>query len=182
MRDCVVNQIESSTCHELAEARALVRRIWRRDLYKCVCDKILQCDEINSHRRVWEMSTKDIADEICALRGSHDDAADSRITPEVIIVDKCQVHHGLKDKDPVSRMRFLRKSAMNMLSTPDYRNLPDASLVDQSEYESFLPVKLIQYKIRIYSRDSSEEICSLLQHQFEQVRYSWSLHFRLNTL
>jgi hypothetical protein len=118
------------------------------------------------------MNTEDIADGICSIHGELSESTNFRITPEHIIVDKCLVHHGLKDKDPVSRMRFLRKSDMSLLTASDYKNLPNADSAHQSEYESFLPVKLMQCKLRIFCRDSSEEICNLMTHQFEQVRFT----------
>lgn len=171
LRDCVINQIEGSTSPELAEARALVHRIWSRDLYKCVSDKIMQCDDMSCHRRIfWEMTTKEIAEAICCVKGELNQKTNFRITPEHIIVDKCQLHHGQRDKDPVSCMHFLRKVDMNQLTTSDCNDLPFADGVSQAEYESFLPRKLMQCKLRIFCRDSSEDICNLLAHQFEQVR------------
>lgn len=169
LRDSIINQIETSTSIELAPSRHLVHRIWTRDFYKCVYQQILRYDEISTHRRVWDMSSDQIEASICSLQGRHADAGDAKVSRDDIIVDKCQMHHGLKDRDPVSRMRFLAKPDMNLLSAKNYLDLPTANQVDQSEYESFLPIKLMQRSLRIYSRDSSEQKCELLTHQLEQV-------------
>jgi hypothetical protein len=175
LRDCVINQIEGSTSPELADARALVHRLWSRDLYKCVSDKILQCDSMSSHKRIINMKEQKIAEAICCVKGQLNDKTDFRITPELFIVDKCRLHHGQEDNDPVSRMHFLQKVDMTLLSTSKYEDLPFADSVSQSEYESFLPRKLMQCKLRIFCRDSSEEICNLLAHQVEQVRFVFVL-------
>lgn len=171
MRDSIINQIEATSSKELAPARQLVHRIWKRDLYKCVHQEILQCDERDgkaSHQRIWEMSSDEIEEAICSVQGYHDGAVGSSISRDDIIIDKCQVHHGLKEQDPVSRIRFLAKDDINQLSKKNYLDLPTACDVEQWRYESFLPKKLMQRSLRVFSRDSSEEKCDLMRHQFEQ--------------
>jgi deoxynucleoside triphosphate triphosphohydrolase SAMHD1 len=167
MRDSVIDQIEATTCPELEPARKLVHRLWSRDLYKCVTTKVLKIHKIAKDRRIWELSSSGIIHDIVDLKAQHDDGEGGTIelVGRDVIVDKCQIHHGQKHQDPISKMRFVEKSQLNKLSSPHYKDLPEAKVVNTDEYDSFLPRTLMECSLRIYCRDTSK--VDLLRHAFE---------------
>jgi hypothetical protein len=167
LRDSVIDQIEATTCPELEPARKLVHRLWSRDLYKCVATKVLKIHKVNKDRRIWELSSSGIVKDIVDLKAQHDDGNGGTIEliEYDVIVDKCQIHHGQKHQDPISKMRFVEKSQLNKLSTTNYKELPEARVVNPDEYDSYLPCTLMECSLRIYCRDTSK--VDLLRHAFE---------------
>ena len=167
MRDSVIDQIESSTLPELEPARKLIHRLWSRDLYKCAATKVLKIQKVAKDRRIWELSPTGIVKDIVDLKAQHDDGHGGTIqlVEHDVIVDKCQIHHGQKHQDPLSKMRFVEKSQLNKISTNDYKELPEAKVVNDDEYDSFLPRTLMECSLRIYCRDTSK--IDLLRHAFE---------------
>jgi len=167
LRDCVIHQIEATTCPELAEARELIHRLWTRDLYKCVANKKLRISQRVTDRRIWDKPESEIIHEMLSYKGKHDhDGSTISLCEDDLVVQKCVMNHGLKDKDPLTRMRFLEKSKLNKLTVKDFEELPEAVVVDQDEYDSHLPRNLEECSLRIYSRDSSRTKCELVSHVF----------------
>ena len=167
LRDGVIDQIEASTSPELEPARKLVHRFLSRDLYKCVATKVLKTHKVAKDRRIWELSPSGIVKDIVAFKAQHDDGHGGMIqlVEHDVIVDKCQIHHGQKNQDPLTKMRFVEKSQLNKLSTKNYKDLPEAKVVNDDEYDSYLPRSLMECSLRIYCRDKSK--VDLLRHAFE---------------
>lgn len=167
LRDSVIDQIEATTCPELEPARNLVHRLYSRDLYKCVTTKVLKIHKIAKDRRIWELSSSGIVKDIVDFKSQHDDGKGGTIQliEHDVIVDKCEIHHGQKHHDPISKMRFVEKSQLNKLSTTNYKELPEAKIVNDGDYESYLPRTLMECSLRIYCRDTSK--VDLLRHAFE---------------
>ena len=167
LRDSIIDQIEASTCPELEPARKLVHRLWSRDLYKCVATKVLKTHKVAKDRRIWELSPSGIVKDIVDFRAQHDDGNGGTIQliEHDVIVDKCQIHHGQKHKDPLSKMRFVEKSQLNKISAHNYKDLPEAKVVNDDDYDSYLPRTLMECSLRIYCRDTSK--VDLLRHAFE---------------
>jgi hypothetical protein len=122
---------------------------------------------VNKDRRIWELSSSGIVKDIVDLKAQHDDGNGGTIEliEYDVIVDKCQIHHGQKHQDPISKMRFVEKSQLNKLSTTNYKELPEARVVNPDEYDSYLPCTLMECSLRIYCRDTSK--VDLLRHAFE---------------
>jgi deoxynucleoside triphosphate triphosphohydrolase SAMHD1 len=167
LRDAVIALIEASTCPELEPARKLVQRLWSRDLYKCVATKVLKTHKVANDRRIWELSPSGIVKDIVDFKAQHDNGHGGMIqlVEHDVIVDKCQIHHGQKHQDPLSKMRFVEKSQLNKISTNNYKDLPEAKVVNDDEYDSFLPRTLMECSLRIYCRDKRK--VDLLRHAFE---------------
>ena len=167
LRDSVIDQIEATICPELEPARKLVHRLWSRDLYKCVATKVLKIHKVAKDRRIWELSSSGIVKDIVDFKAQHDDGDGGTIQliEHDVIVDKCQIHHGQKHQDPISKMRFVEKSQLNKLSANNYKDLPEAKVVSDDDYDSYLPRTLMECSLRIYCRDTSK--VDLLRHTFE---------------
>jgi deoxynucleoside triphosphate triphosphohydrolase SAMHD1 len=167
LRDSVLDTIEASTSPELEPARKLFYRLWFRDLYKCVTTKVLKVHKVAKDRRIWELSSSGIVKDIVDFKAKHDDGNGGTIEliERDVIVDKCQIHHGQKHQDPILKMRFVEKSQLNKLSSTNYKELPEAKIVNTDEYDSYLPRSLMECSLRIYCRDTSK--VDLLRHAFE---------------
>jgi deoxynucleoside triphosphate triphosphohydrolase SAMHD1 len=168
LRDSVIDQIVATTCVELEPARQLVYRLWSRDLYKCAVTKVLPIHKPNSNdRRIWNLPSAGIVKDIVGLGGVHgcDNGGFICLTENDVIVHKCDIHHGRKSQDPLSKMRFVEKSQLNKISCDYYKSLPEAKTVPEDEYDSILPKTLMECSLRIYCRDSGK--VDLLRHAFE---------------
>jgi len=174
MQDWIIGQIEITTCPALTEARKLIYRLHCRDLYKCVATMTLDCRKKETHRMIWDKPDSDIVQEIMSVRGKHGDDDDDddvhgrniKLCEDDVIVQKISMHHGLKDKNPLSKMRFVEKTKLDKLTARDYTELPEAETVDEGECDPYLPRTLEARSLRIYCRDSSKAKCDLLQHIF----------------
>ncbi len=110
---------------------------------------------------------EEIKEEMLAIGGIHDGENGVQLTLEDtdIIVEKCNIHHGCKDKNPLDRMRFLPKTKMQKLTEP-IDSLPEARMVDESTYESQLPRSFQANSIRIFSRNPEKK--GLMAHVFNR--------------
>jgi hypothetical protein len=166
LRDSVIDQIAATTSPELEEARQLIYRLWSRDLYKCVATKVLRRQKRPSDRLIWEKSEDEIIREILSYRGRHDvgNSCIVELNEEDLIVQKVEIHHGQKDRDPLAKMRFLEKGQLNKIAAEDYKELPEAVVIDEDEYDSHLPRTLMECSLRIYCRSKAK--CDLVSHVF----------------
>lgn len=165
--DAVIHQIAATTCPELAEARALIHRRRARDLYKYINTIKLRTQRVTD-RKIWNMPESEIIQEMLSYDGKHDhEGSTISLCEDDLVVMKCKLHHGLKDMDPLTRMRFLEKSKLNKVTEANFENLPEAVVVDEEEYDSQLPRNLQECNIRLYCRDSSREKCGLASHVFD---------------
>jgi hypothetical protein len=166
LKDSVIDQIEATTTPELEPARDLIERYRNRDLYKCAASKVLRSQHSQLHRRIWDKAEEDIVDEILMYKGKHTgtDGKELTLSRDDVIVLKCDIHHGQKDADPLTKMRFLEKSQLNKIAADQYLDLPVADEVHPSEYESRLPRTLREFSLRVYCRTASK--LELLTHVF----------------
>ena len=104
-----------------------------------------------------------------SIEGRHDDQV---LQEENFIVEKCSMHHGSKDKNPLSKMRFLPKNSLHKLMAANINDLPEAVVADESTYKAVLPQLLQENSIRVYSRLSSK--CDLVSHVFS----AWLDHIK----
>jgi hypothetical protein len=109
----------------------------------------------------------EIAREIVTIDGHHNDENGKGLWLQFkdVIVDKCKMHHGCKDKNPLLEVRFLEKPETSHLDGPimDY---PEAEEVDEKDYEEELPRSFQRCSIRVFTRDGAKE--DLLRHAFQQ--------------
>jgi len=117
------------------------------------------------------MNEKDIKQGMLNLRGEHRDVNDNSsmmVETDDIIVEKCDIHHGSKNNNPLARMRFLMKEQLCERLTGPMKDLPEAVEIDESVYRGSAPRALRQGSIRIYSRDSDKNKVGLINHVFNQ--------------
>jgi deoxynucleoside triphosphate triphosphohydrolase SAMHD1 len=180
-RDSIIDQIANTTDPKLQPSRNLVYRLWKRDLYKCVATKHINMKD-PTDVAIWQRQEEDIVREMMAFGGRHDmnvigknstGEGQDRLQQQQdvvalheddFIVERRSMHHGCKDKNPLSKMRFLPKHLMHKLVAPDINDLPEAIEADESTYEALLPRLLQENSIRVYSVHSSKS--DLVSHVF----------------
>jgi HD superfamily phosphohydrolase len=160
-RDSVIDMIANTVTPELAPARALIVRLRTHDLYKCVIDKPMS--ETPAHQQLWNnWSERNIVEQMLAHGGRHGDAS---LHLDDLVVQKCTIHCGRGDTNPLSHVCFLEKSRAakeKLLLTPEH--LPQAVIVDEFAYEAKIPRSFQQKRLRLYCRDSSK--VDLARHVF----------------
>jgi HD superfamily phosphohydrolase len=171
LKDSVLDMIESSDSRghpDLQVSKKIISRIRKRDLYKCV----LAIDAADLP--LWDKSDVEIAAEICAVsekiarqnintdgevaEGSEEYIRQVRslmLRSDDLIVEKRRIHHGMHDKNPVDLMRFVGKQELHKLSLAAH-DLPVAKKMEEWSYESHIPRKFMERKIRIYVRQHAK--------------------------
>jgi hypothetical protein len=148
LKDSVVDLISNTEDPTLLPARQLINRIRSRKLYKRIGKIEIHCEDGKNHiniqwqRRLWDMPNMEIAQSIikCGQLKGSDHAL---LCPDDIIIEKRQIHHGMKGDNPVKSMRFLRKvQLIGLREKPE--KLPEASTVDEEEYWCVMPRAFLQ--------------------------------------
>ncbi|KAJ2518490.1 hypothetical protein H4217_003297 [Coemansia sp. RSA 1939] len=135
LTDDVVRDIERSKDPELEAARALIKRIHKRDIYKFVDEFILppELASIANNHVINEA-------EIVGHRSTNDDFVERDV-----LVEFCCVHYGMHKDNPVDHINFYSKHSVN-------EKFPIAS-----EFISLcVPQKYEECIVRIFTRTASK--------------------------
>lgn len=133
LTDHVYHQIlySDSDAAELKEARAILQRIEKRDLYKCIGQKVLKKPR----------SKEEIREEIFNFWQDG-----PQITPDDFIVEIVPFNYGMGDKNPMDELRFYAK------------NDPDVPFIlRKDEVSSMLPEKFSEQSLRVYFRRTESD-------------------------
>lgn len=163
--DHVIDQIRATRTPELREARLIIERLKARDLYKMAAMKSINLAKANE-AAVWNLTEDEIAKEILSVNGQHTFENGHLVSLEEddFIVEKCVMHHGAGQDNPVANVRFLKdKQEVKKLTNP-IEELPTAvaKVMDKEGYAS--PPMQDQF-IRVYCRGGIEKQ-DLLAHAF----------------
>jgi hypothetical protein len=171
-RDTIIHQIWYQNTPDLKQAHQLIDRLHRRDLYKCSYIRNLDMED-PMDQKVWNMTNEEIRNGLIGVKGRFDG---NRVTlsPNDIIVEKCDIHHGCNDKDPVAFCRFLPKDQLVGLRK-QVQDLPEAKPASAFDYSK--PSVFQKNSIRIFCRGSPEQVQLLTA-----VCMQWQENFRSNEL
>ncbi|XP_067052893.1 deoxynucleoside triphosphate triphosphohydrolase SAMHD1-like isoform X2 [Acropora muricata] len=126
LTDHVYHQILHSDAAKLKEARAILQRIEKRDLYKCIGQKVLKEPR----------SKEEIRKEIFNFWQDG-----PNVTPDDFIVEIVTFNYGMRDKNPLEELRFYTKNA------------PDVPIIlRKDEVSKMLPEKFSEQSLRVYFR------------------------------
>lgn len=142
LTDHLYHQILYSNAAELKEARAILQRIEKRDLYKCIGQKVLKEPR----------SKEEIREEIFNFwqDGPH-------ITPDDFIVEIVTFDYGMGDKNPMDELHFYAKNA------------PDVPfLLRKDEVSSMLPEKFSEQSLRVYFRRTEPDCLKEAERCFNE--------------
>jgi deoxynucleoside triphosphate triphosphohydrolase SAMHD1 len=159
LRDSVIDLIEFSHDSRLQPAQDLIRRLRRRDLYKCVASRKIDLE--SSQDRILRGKTEDeIEQELYDIRGTHENNVILEL--DDILVEKRTIHMGANESNPLLLMRFLPKRDLNLLAK-SVDQLPEAFAVMESQFSAHLPKIYQEHSIRVFCRGSQPK-CQLLSH------------------
>jgi hypothetical protein len=167
LRDPVIDQIAATTRPELRDARLLIERWCKRDLYKCIAKKRINLTKPNE-AAIWQMTEEEIAQEMLSIKGEHrdEDGNPVQLEEQDIIVEKYKIHHGAGEANPVGFVRFLDKQQEKKLGEP-IDELPVAIAHDVSKDGAALREMQAQ-SVRVYCRGKEESgKQELLAHVFK---------------
>jgi deoxynucleoside triphosphate triphosphohydrolase SAMHD1 len=175
--DNVLHDIYRSKDPRLAEARALILRLRKHDIYKCSVDQALDIDakhtasvlddmedeeerslqDSKRDRKIWKMSDREIKDGILKELGhwKQDHGGEPvSLDENEFTVEKYYMHHGKKDQNPLSGMRFFDE--MNEKLTATMEELPIAIPAKECNHRSIIPQSLHQAGVRILCRERTK--------------------------
>lgn len=100
----------SKSCQTLAESRAILARLRRRDLYRHVEVKVLP----GIFKQLWQphLTPDAIAQEATMIPIEEDDE-ETVLNASDIILDWATLHFGMKDRDPMQLVQFYGKHSRN---------------------------------------------------------------------
>ncbi len=177
LTDSIICMIQNTFDERLRPARMLINRWKARKLYKMIgsFDFIPQS---NWHVNLWNLGEDDIRDEITKLskvckRGQitgDDEKKDQDVGKgaqfDDIIVEKRKIHHGKKEKDPVSFVRFLPKIYLLNLRNLSTEDLPEAIVASEEIYYCDMPRSFMKQTLRVFCRTHGME--EFLYHVYLQ--------------
>lgn len=178
LKDSILDIISATEDPNLRAARVLINRFRAHRVYKKVAEEaIVSLDSWMG--TLWNKSETEIAEDI-VKQSQLQNSLEATYTLKLddVIVEKRQIHHGMKDENPVNNIRFLPKSQLSKLRNPP-QNLPVAEAVDEMEYECSLPRNFLQRTLRVYCRSDNQEVCDHLTtcyHSFIEYVKKQSRH------
>lgn len=91
---------------------------------------------------------------------------DISLTKDDIIVEKMHIHHGLKQEDPVSRLRFFSKPWSTSLTTNyDLNQEMIGRPSKTARFDTVTPRTFEEFAIRVFCRDTSKALLAQLAFQ-----------------
>lgn len=166
---------------DLLKAKALIERIRNRDLYTCVGqtafssgdsislmteaeikDEILAYDNCNTGSdvlsNIFEIGQDSIKDEGSSKTLQRKNSLKiATLDPDDVIVEKMHIHHGLKSRNPVNRLRFFPK---RMSNRNDSQECVFGRKIEEEKYAFILPRTFEDRAVRVFCRsvDKSESV------------------------
>ena len=173
LRDSIMDSVENSIEDELEPARKLLGRLRSRDLYKCAVQEIIK--DLDA-KEIWSQTESEIKKGILSVECQRYDENGSTLHLEEddVIVEKRIIHHGLKENNPVSLMRFIPKRNLNEVNASDVSCLPEAREIEESSYDGHIPRKMLEKSIRVFCRDPNSAKVDLVHHAFYQWYHNFS--------
>ncbi|KAE8909661.1 Deoxynucleoside triphosphate triphosphohydrolase [Phytophthora fragariae] len=144
LTDHIVHSIEASKTDTLADARALLKRMRRRELYEFI-DEYLLPPELMS--RIPRFTSEELA-----TQTSYDGVT---LDPEDIIVSDGRLNYNFKDRNPVDNVSFYASSDLNAKFH-----------IPKEQVSLLFPEKFEERIIRVYSRNKSPKVHAAIHHAF----------------
>ncbi|GAX28013.1 hypothetical protein FisN_16Lh284 [Fistulifera solaris] len=165
--DSIFELILHSPDPRLNPAKKLIyERYKSRKLYKCVGWEVID-RKYEIGMNIWEKSESQIAAEMLTMGGEHRDSDGRPLILEKadFVLDKCSSNYGSGDKNPLEKMRFVRREDMSTHKKHrPAEDLPVAILFDEKRFSTELPRSFESNIIRVYSRNDQKS--DLVGHVF----------------
>ncbi|KAG2521862.1 hypothetical protein BBO99_00004170 [Phytophthora kernoviae] len=144
LTDHIVHSIEASKSDTLSDARALLKRMRRRELYEFI-DEYLLPPELMSRIPCF-------TSEVLATQTSYDGV---QLDPEDIIVSDGRLNYNFKDRNPVDNVSFYTSN-----------ELDKKFHIPKEQVSLLFPEKFEERIIRVYSRNKSRKVHTAILQAF----------------
>lgn len=152
--DTIVKQIEFSNEPELQKARDIIKRLRKRDLYVFVNEYTVPEEYLRDFK---DVTAEDISTSYES--NSTSNTIPGGLKPEMIIVHNVKIDYSMKDKDPVSRVKFFQEL------TDD-----ESFHIDRAKVSSLLPTNFLERKVRVYSRIRDHDVEEAIAKAFSNFQ------------
>ncbi|KAI6661570.1 Deoxynucleoside triphosphate triphosphohydrolase SAMHD1-like [Oopsacas minuta] len=133
VNDSILHAIMLSPDPNLDEAKSIINRIMKRELYPLIGKMYLVNKMVKSD--------VEITKEICSYQSQLNIELEKPLLPEDLKIESLMIHFGMKQKNPIDKLYFFSKSDINK-----------AFLIPKSELSYMLPSNFGEYIFRVYCR------------------------------
>ncbi|KAJ7331888.1 hypothetical protein JRQ81_014068 [Phrynocephalus forsythii] len=156
LTDEIFLRILHSDKPELKEAREILRKIERRDLYKYL-GQTQPSEGQEIPKEQYERLSAEIVESKPAKLPENSELQDVQLKAEDLIVDVINMDYGMKEKNPVNNVHFYCKSDINQ-----------AVKITKEQVSKLLPEKFAEQLIRVYCKKTEEKIICVATKHFIQ--------------
>jgi HD superfamily phosphohydrolase len=149
LKDSIINDILNSNSVTLKSAKEIVKRIYKRDIYKFVGEKtcIISTKGVGDYERFFKMTEEDIIN--CSSSYGYEE---EKLKIGDIKILKCELDFCRGIEDPVKYVKFYNTESEEEKNNVDYQvknlNSEDISLLTPRSFKEFI--------FRIYVKDSNK--------------------------
>ncbi|XP_068120968.1 deoxynucleoside triphosphate triphosphohydrolase SAMHD1-like, partial [Hyperolius riggenbachi] len=144
LTDNIFHQILYSSDPNLKEAREILEKVERRDLYRYIGQTPAKFDDEEKEKQIRKKLAKTAS-------------SNSKLSKDDFIVDVVKMSYGMKEKNPIDHVWFYSKY-----------NLNEAIQIKKDQVSQLLPETFAEKFIRVYSKKTDEEILKAAKGCFEQ--------------
>ncbi|KFP27224.1 Deoxynucleoside triphosphate triphosphohydrolase SAMHD1, partial [Colius striatus] len=149
LTDNIYLEILHSTCPELKEAREILHKIERRELYKFL-------GETQPETRMEIVKNNSLAESIARCKPEKD-PPDVELKAEDFIIDVINMDYGMKEKNPVDNVHFYCKA-------DPYKTVK----ISKKQVSKLLPMTFAEQVIRVYCTSQDPGVVSAAKQYFIQ--------------
>ncbi|KAK2512239.1 deoxynucleoside triphosphate triphosphohydrolase SAMHD1 [Columba livia] len=148
LTDNIYLEILHSTSPELEEAREILHKIQRRELYKFLGETRPESKDVSKNNELKESFAKS---------KPKVNPPDVEIKAEDIIVDVINMDYGMKDQNPIDKVRFFCKGR-------SYKTIT----INEDQVSRILPKTFSEQVIRVYCRNQDPDVFLAAKQYFVQ--------------
>ncbi|NWH80422.1 SAMH1 triphosphohydrolase, partial [Piaya cayana] len=149
LTDNIYLEILHSSCPELEEAREILRKIERRELYKFLGET-----QPETMREV--VKNNDLAESIANSKPGKD-PPDVELRAEDFIIDVISMDYGMKEQNPIDNVLFYCKADPSK-----------AVRITKEQVSKLLPITFAEQVIRVYCKSQDPDVISAAKQYFVQ--------------
>ncbi|TMW61785.1 hypothetical protein Poli38472_010848 [Pythium oligandrum] len=154
LTDHIINRIECSKTETLGPARAIIKKVRRRELYQFIDEYLLPVDLMS---RIPTVTAKDVA--------TYNDCSDVQLRPEHIVIADGRLNYNLKDRNPVDQVSFYGSN-----------DLTQKFKIPKDQVSLLFPEKFEERIIRVYSRSTDPKVHNAIALAFRQYLLQYKTH------
>ncbi|KAM4762883.1 deoxynucleoside triphosphate triphosphohydrolase SAMHD1 isoform 2-T3 [Cyanocitta cristata] len=149
LTDCIYQEILHSSHPELEEAREILRKVERRELYRFL-------GETRPESKKEILKSNSLAESIANSKPEKD-PPDVELKAENFIVDVINMDYGMKEQNPIDKVHFYCKADPSK-----------AVNISKEQVSKFLPIIFMEQVVRVYYKSQDPDVISAAKQYFIQ--------------